>query len=164
MEERIDREPLVACTLLALLIVGPPAADPVIRTVLDSLPDEGRWIAIESMLVIDPVRLGEVLVGEHAHHEWASGRALRALRFPVGELELRLAIACAASPNVVEALITSKPFTQLRFFALLAKIKPRLLREALAGRVAAAPPSIQAAIQRAILAMDRSASKGAAGE
>lgn len=158
IDDRLDREPMAACTLLALLIAGPAAAEPVIRDLLAPMQDEARWIAIESMLVIDPVRMGEVFAGEPALHEWASGRTLRALRFPARELEIRLAIACAASPNVVEALIASKAFTGKRFLGLLSKIKPRLLREALAG-VDVVAPSTRQSITRAIAAIDGPASQ-----
>ena len=149
IDERIDREPLAACMLLALVLVGPPEVAPVIRELLTPMRDQARWIAIEGMLMVDAVRLGEVLAVDEALRTWAAERAVKMLYYSPRELELRMVIACSDEPQVFEALLQSRAFSRNRFHAALRMTRPAKLRARL--QQFAADPA-QDAVRMAIMA------------
>ena len=154
IDDRIDREPLAACPLLALLIAGPPEAEPVIRELLEPMRDEARWIAIESMLMVDAVRLGEVLWVDERLRSWAVDRARSMVRHPLRELELRMVIACSDEPSVLDALLQSCNFTRNRFHIALRETRPARLRAAFQQRLGSAEPAMHDALYTAIMAID----------
>ena len=146
IDDRIDREPLAACTLLALLIAGPPEAEPVIRDLLQPMHQQARWIAMESMLTVDPVRTGEVLWVEESLRAWAVAFSLALLRCSPRELEQRMVIACSDDPEVLDALLRSRAFARNRFRVALRLTKPAKLREMLQQRLGT-DPALQDALQ-----------------
>jgi hypothetical protein len=160
IDDRIDREPLAACTLLALMLAGPPEAEPTIREMLAPMRDQARWIAVEGMLMVDAVRLGEVLAVDEALRQWAVDRALTMLRHSPRELELRMVIACSDEPRVVDALLRSRAFTRNRFHVALRTTRPARLRETLQQRLGS-DPALQHALHIAIMAIDGASFTGA---
>lgn len=99
IELRLDRDPQGACVLNALLIAGPEEAVPILQASLATFTTRARWTAIESMLMIDPLRTGAVLWGDASLKAWARQHLRRRL---FGELELRFRIACGRDSSMFE--------------------------------------------------------------
>jgi hypothetical protein len=156
IEGRIDRDPLAACMLLALLVAAPHDAISLATAMLVPLPPESRWIAVESMLRIDPERAGDILAADTDVWSWAERHAQRA---PSTDLDLRLIVACGRSPKVVEALLRSRMFQvePTKLIAILAGLGPRtsVWRDRLAHAAGERPDDdrARAAVARVLVAL-----------
>jgi len=156
IEERIVRDPRVACMLLALLVVAPDQAMPVAAAILVPLSPEEREIAIESILAIDLERAGDIFEADPALWAWAESRAQDCKT----RRDLAMVVACGRSPKVVESFLHSD---MLRFvpdvvIEVLGALGPRagVWRDRLARATGARPvedPQTRAAIERVIAAL-----------
>jgi hypothetical protein len=107
IEGRLDRDPLSACMLYALLIAGPDDAHRILCNALAVFTYSQIQMTVESMLVIDPVRSGTVFAAVPKVLEWCQGMAQRTV---ASELDVRLMIACTDVTDALARFVGSYEF------------------------------------------------------
>jgi hypothetical protein len=118
--------------LLALLAAGPDEADTTIREVVTSAVD--RPLAIQSMLWVDPLRLGRILRADLELSRWAEREFVRQfdrIESRPNAHHHRLMIVMGHSPVVVRALLRRPRLSVDRLVELVRTFRPPGLLQAL---------------------------------